>query len=132
MAERTTMMDPLQENEQRQVTAYLVAISPVLRKSAQQLRQEQDRRDQSQQAAAAVASEQVEPTTYNPSEAKQLFLNKCSQCHKLNVVDESPPGSEKEARELVSRMVDEGLEATEEELAQIVKYLAESYAHASE
>jgi mono/diheme cytochrome c family protein len=132
MADRTTMLNPLEEDEQLKVTAYLVALSPDLQKSARQLREEQDRRDQSKQAAAAVATEAAAPTAYDSSAAKQLFEDKCSQCHEATLVDDSPPGSEEEARELVAWMVDEGLEATEEELAQIVQFMTESYAKASE
>jgi rubredoxin/mono/diheme cytochrome c family protein len=132
MADRTTMLNPLEESEQLQVTAYLVALSPDLRKSAQQLRQERDRRDQSRQAAAAVATDQAEPTAYDPSAARQLFEDKCSQCHEATLVETTPPGSENEAQKLVAWMVDEGLEATEQELAQIVRFLTETYAKASE
>lgn len=132
MADRTTMLNPLEEDDQLQVTAYLVALSPNLRKSVQQLRQELDRRDQSKQAAAAVTSDEGEPTTYDSTAAKQLFEDKCSQCHEATLVSDSPPGSEDEARELVARMVDAGLEATEEELSQIVQYLTESHVNASE
>jgi mono/diheme cytochrome c family protein len=132
MADRTTMLDPLEENEQLLVTAYLVALSPNLQKSAQELREQQDRRDRSKQAAAAVATDQAGPAAYDPAAARQLFASKCSQCHELDLVEGSPPGSEDETRELVAWMVEEGLEATEEELAQIVRYLTESYAKASE
>jgi rubredoxin/mono/diheme cytochrome c family protein len=132
MADRTTMLDPLEENEQRQVTAYLVALSPDLRKSAQQRRQEQDRLERSNELAQTVAAELAGPTAYDSTTAKQLFEAKCSQCHEATLVDESSPGSEDEARQLVAWMVQEGLEATEDELAQIVQYLTEVYVKASE
>jgi mono/diheme cytochrome c family protein/rubredoxin len=132
MADRTTMLNPLEEDEQLRVTAYLVALSPNLQKSARQLRKEQDRRDQSKQAAAAVTTGPAGATVYDPAAAEQLFQAKCSQCHKATLVQDSPPGSEDEARELVAWMVDEGLEATEEELAQIVRFLTESYTKTSE
>jgi rubredoxin/mono/diheme cytochrome c family protein len=125
MADRTTMLNPLEEDEQLQVTAYLVALSPDLRKSARQRRQEQDRRDRSTELAQTVAEELAGPATYDSAAAQQLFKDKCSQCHEETLVDESPPGSEDEARELVAWMVEEGLEATEDELAQIVQYLIE-------
>jgi hypothetical protein len=64
--------------------------------------------------------------------ARQLFEAKCSQCHKTTVVELAPPGSESEARQLVAMMVDEGLEATEEELAQLVRYLTDSFAKRSQ
>jgi nitrite reductase (NADH) large subunit len=132
MADRTTMLNPLEEEEQWQVTAYLIALSPQLQRSTRQLRVEEDRRDESRQAAELVATEQMEPVAYDAAAAKRLFENKCSQCHEINLVAESPPGSEGEARELVTWMVEEGLEATEEELTQIVRYLTESYAKAPE
>lgn len=132
MADRTTLLNPLEEDEQWQVTAYLIALSPQLQKSSRQLRDEHDRRDRSKQAAAAVASEEAQPATYDPAAAKQLFEKKCSQCHKTALVSKSPPGSEGEAGELVARMVEEGLEATREELTQIVRYLTESHATLSE
>lgn len=132
MADRTTMLNPLKEDEQLLVTAYLVALSPNLQKSARQLRQQNDRRDQSKQAAEAVTAEQTVPGAYDPVAAKQLFENKCSQCHISSLVEGSPPGSEDEARQLVASMVEEGLEATEEELASIVRHLTESYTKASE
>jgi mono/diheme cytochrome c family protein len=132
MADRTTMLNPLLEDEQLLVTAYLIALSPDLQKSARQLRQEQDRRDQSRQAAESVAGEAAAPTGYDPAAAQQLYEEMCSQCHETDVVDTSPPGNEQEANELVSWMVDEGLEATEKELAQIVRYLTETYAQSSE
>jgi rubredoxin/mono/diheme cytochrome c family protein len=132
MADRTTMLNPLEENEQLQVTAYLVALSPELRKSAKQRSQLEKRHEKSKQAADAVVSKQAAPVTYDPATAHKLFLGACSQCHELDLVDEKPPVSEEKARELVSSMVDEGLEATEEELSQIVRFLTESYAKAPE
>jgi mono/diheme cytochrome c family protein len=132
MADRTTMLNPIEDEEQWQVTAYLIALSPQLQRSARQLRDEEDRRDQSKQAAEAVATEQAEPSTYDAAAAKQLFEDKCSQCHETDLVAQSPPGSEEEARDLVARMVEEGLEATEDELTQIVRYLTETYTKSSE
>jgi rubredoxin/mono/diheme cytochrome c family protein len=121
MADRTTMLNSLDEQEQWQVTAYLVALSPQLQQSAQKLREAQQRRDQAEQAVADMA----EADAYDASSARQLFESKCSQCHPTALVGESPPGSEDEARELVARMVEEGLEASEQELATIVRYLSE-------
>ena len=71
-------------------------------------------------------------TTYDPAAAKRLFEKTCSQCHPTNIVDTAPPGNATEARKLVSRMVNHGLVATEEQLAQIVRYLTETYAKAAE
>lgn len=132
MADRTTMLNPIDENEQLLVTAYLVALSPELQRSARQLRLEQDRHDRSRQAAATVTTDKSASTTYDRAAAKRLFEKKCSQCHPINIVDTAPPGNEAEARKLVSRMVNEGLVATEEQLTQIAWYLTETHAKAAE
>ncbi len=128
MADRTTLVRPLEEEAQWQVTAYLVALSPQLQRSAQELRDAQQRREQSKKAAETVASKGVDLPAYDPVGAKRLFESKCSQCHKTNLLDIAPPGSEEEARQLVADMVDEGLEASLDELALLVRYLTETYA----
>jgi mono/diheme cytochrome c family protein len=127
MADRTTTMNPIDESEQWQVTAYLVAISPQLQKSAHQQNEAADRRDEAKQAAQAVAEEPTEPAEYDPAAAEQLYSAKCSQCHETNLVELAPPASEQEAQDLVVRMVDEGLEANEAEITQIVKHLTATY-----
>jgi mono/diheme cytochrome c family protein len=132
MADRTTTLNPLEEDEQWQVTAYLIALSPQLQKSTRQLREEQEVRDQSRQAAAALASDEAEAAAYDPAAAKQLFNSKCSECHDSALVSDSPPASEDQARELVASMVEEGMEATQDELAQIVRYLTETHANPPE
>jgi mono/diheme cytochrome c family protein len=132
MADRTTMLRPIDEQSQWQVTAYLIALSPNLRKSAQQLRIAGDRRKEAEKAAQAVAKKEAEPAAYDLAAAKRVFETKCSQCHRTSLVASSPPGSEQAARDLVTQMVDEGLEATQDELAQIVHYLTESYAKSPE
>lgn len=132
MADRTTALNPIEKDEQWQVTAYLIALSPQLQKSTRLLRDEQERHDQSQKAATAVSAKEPETAAYNPAAAKQLFESKCSQCHESTLVSESPPGSEEKARQLVASMVEEGLEATQDELAQIVRYLTETHANPPE
>jgi len=81
---------------------------------------------------AAFAAEEAEPAAYDPDAARELFEKKCSECHDSTLVSESPPGSEDEARALVTLMVKEGLKATQEELVQIVQYLTETHATSSE
>jgi len=132
MADRTTLTSPLDEDSQWQVTAYLIALSPDLQRSTRQLRDEQERRSRSMQAAEAVAGTEVQPATYDAAQAERLFEAKCSQCHKTKMVTTLPPGSEDEARKLVAKMVEEGLEANERELSTIVRYLTETYAKSPE
>jgi mono/diheme cytochrome c family protein len=60
-------------------------------------------------------------------DAKRIFQSKCSQCHDLKQVDDSPPKSDQQVRNLVARMVAEGLSGTPEELAAIMWYLGKQY-----
>lgn len=129
MADRTTLLDPLDEEEQWQVTAYLVAVSPQLQQSLQQMRQEQERRDEAKEAAAAMAGQGGQEAAYDPARAKGIFETKCSECHKTALVEQNPPASAEAARALVARMVEEGLTAAEDELDQIARYVAETYAN---
>jgi mono/diheme cytochrome c family protein len=65
--------------------------------------------------------------TSNLEDAKRIFQSKCSQCHDLKQIDDSPPRTDQEIRNLVSRMVGEGLSGTPEELAAIIWYLGTKY-----
>ena len=99
MADRTTLLDPLDEEQQWQVTAYLVALSPQLQQSVQQMREQQERRDETKQAAASMTGKREEPSAYDAVQAKRLFETKCSECHKLTLVEKKPPDSEDAARD---------------------------------
>jgi rubredoxin/mono/diheme cytochrome c family protein len=131
MADRTTLLNPLDDERQWQVTAYLVALSPQLQQSTQRLRDQQASRAEAKQAAATMTGNREEPPAYDAAQAKRLFETKCSECHKTTLVEKKPPKSEAEARALVARMVEEGLTAKEDELALIARYLADTYAKKS-
>ena len=128
MADRAELLQPLSEEEQWKVTAYLVALSPQLQRSTQQLRDSRQRQDEARQTAAEVAKGPGQEVSYDPAAAQTLFEAKCSQCHKTKLVDMVTLKSEDDSRELVGRMVDEGLDATEAELTLIVRYLTETHA----
>ena len=127
MADRTALFDPLDDQQQWQVTAYLTALSPQLQKSAQQFTEQQERMDAAKKAAEAIAEADAPLAAYDPAAATELFHAKCSQCHAVSVVASSPPASEAAARKLVAAMVDEGLEASQQELDMIVQYLTKTY-----
>jgi cytochrome c5 len=127
MADRSTAFDPLDDHEQWQVTAYLTALSPQLQRSTQQLRDAQADHEQARAAVEQVESEVSDDSAFDGQKAKALVETKCSQCHELSLVAESPPTSRKAAQELVASMVEEGLSATAEELALIITYLERAY-----
>ncbi len=132
MADRTTLLDPLSETQQWQVTAYLTALSPQLQKSSRQLSQQREQRASSLKAAEALtksdgSGSDSNPSSYDAEKAAALVAAKCSQCHDASLVAGSPPASAEEARQLVSTMVEEGLEVTDSELALIIEYLEKTY-----
>ena len=69
MADRTAVFNPLDDEKQWQVTAYLTALSPQLQKSARQLNQQQQRRDASMKAAEAVAAQEGPVGDYDEAAA---------------------------------------------------------------
>ncbi len=130
MAERS-VLQPISEPEQWYVTAYLVAVSPDLQKSVQRKRHQ----ELGQISAEAVRKPVVDPKgrsvapqSFDLGSAKGVFESTCNGCHSLANVENSPPESEPEARDLVARMVDNGLNAERAKLEQIVFYLSKTYA----
>lgn len=133
MAERS-VFEPISDKEQWYATAYLVAISPDLQKSVLLKRQH----DQAQVPAERIRKPAVQTKapgtaprdTFDLAKAKSVFESTCNGCHSLRDVEQSPPASEAAARDLVARMVDNGLSADQAELEQIVGYLARRYGRA--
>jgi mono/diheme cytochrome c family protein len=130
MSVRSALFDPITEREQSRVTAYLVAISPQLQQSARSERtaEKQTHATLDSLKTAITLVDQV-PSKLDQEHAKRLFESKCSQCHELKQVDESPPHSINEVHELLSRMVNQGLTGTPEELAAIIWHLKAKYVH---
>ena len=134
MAIKPMIGEPIHEEEEWTVSAYLIAITPDIQTSVRQQRQEQMRSDEAKAAAqiATVAMEaeaatDTAPVTYNEAEAKALFEDKCSQCHPFTDVEDYPPRSEEETTELITRMIEIGLYLEEEEIELIVRYINENY-----
>jgi cytochrome c5 len=130
MAVRSTLFDTISDDEQSHVTAYLVAISPQLQQSAREQRTQERRAEKTLDAVHQAADLLVKVrSTSTPADASRLFQSKCSQCHDLKQVDNAPPHSAEEVRTLVSRMVDQGLSGTADELAAIMWHLQTQYVH---
>ena len=127
MAERA-VFNPISEQEKWYVAAYLIAISPELQKGFQQKRrQDMQAKSLTEIAVSPAMLEAALTKNFDLAATKQTFEATCSQCHKLSNVDNAPPSSTKEASELVSRMVSNGLKAPQDDLEQIVFYLAKTY-----
>ena len=126
--------EPIHQEEEWTVSAYLIAITPDIQVSAREQRQEQMRVDEAREAAqiATVAMEAEAATgtpavAYNEAEAKALFEDKCSQCHPLTDVEDYPPRSKEETTEVIARMIETGLYLEEEEIEIITRYINENY-----
>lgn len=129
MANRSTILNPISDTEQWQVTAYLIAISPTLQRTLRQKRDLEQETAESQQAARMAGEKmQAMADSFDVDAARELFQTRCSQCHSPVLVEGKPPGSMDEALQLVTRMVRNGLRGTDEELATIVRYLTVTYA----
>ena len=130
MAIKPMIGEPIHQEEEWTVSAYLIAITPDIQVSAREQRQERMRVDEAREAVqiATVAMEtETVAVAYNEAEAKALFEDKCSQCHPVTDVEDYPPRSEEETTEVIARMIETGLYLEEEEIEIITRYINENY-----
>jgi len=137
MAIKPMIGEPIYQEEEWTVSAYLIAITPDIQVSVREQRQEQMRSNEAKEAVqTATVAMQAEaatvvgarlPRTYDEVEAKALFEDRCSQCHPITDVEDYPPRSEEETTELITRMIDIGLYLEEEEIELITRYINENY-----
>jgi cytochrome c5 len=131
MGERPVIGDVISEHEQWAVTAYLVAISPELQNAAVSSRKQ--KRDKADAVAASkkATDEGAEPTPAAPAfkkdEVKAKFEKTCSQCHELEDVEKHHFKDDKDVTEVMSRMVDNGLECSADDLKALTWYCNETY-----
>ena len=129
MADKPTLGALLEPEDVLHVTAFLVAITPDLKQSVAERREVEERQEVLREAVgtelagAAVAGS----STYELEDARLTFERVCSQCHAADDVEFEPPASADEATSLIERMIDNDLEATPEELAEIHWYLVETF-----
>jgi cytochrome c5 len=129
MADKPVIGQPINEREEWVAATYLIAISPDLQASEKQRRNQQkqqaDRRDTMRKIAAEETV--VEAVSYDLAAAKELFEDTCTMCHELDEMDGYELVSDQAVRELVERMVENGLESEESELEQIVWFINQEY-----
>ncbi len=128
MAERS-VFNPISEQEQWFVATYLIAISPDLQRGFQQKRRQENESAQSKSVAHTTAKPltAADGLNFDLVASKTLFEETCTQCHGLKNIERTPPTSADEAAELVARMVENGLEASESDLQQVLFYLTQTY-----
>jgi mono/diheme cytochrome c family protein len=139
MANKPSFSDPLSEDEQYRVTAYLIAISGDLQRSVRERKLEEDKR---KAAVAEVKLEVKETATeanagagdgdlppFDEALAARTFETLCSQCHELKEVENKPPKTSEEVKNLIIRMLQEnGMEAKKEELDLVYLHMVKVFA----
>ncbi len=130
MSERS-VAQPIFEEEQWWVTAYLIALSPELQKGYRAKKESEaflsvKKIESITDSGEKTSSEEIF-TTFDLNESRILFEIRCSACHFLSNIENNPPKTDEEVNSLLSRMVSNGLNISESELAQIVYYLSETY-----
>ena len=130
MSERQIFGKPIELPEQWAVASYLIAISPDLQSTAKQRRETEERTLKTKAAlnTAITVNGLADSPGFDLGEARDMFEMTCSQCHELSEVDAYPLATGQEVRELLERMVENGLDATEVELKQIGWYLTQTFA----
>jgi cytochrome c553 len=128
MANRSTILNPITEDDQWFVTAYLIAVSPTLQQTLKERRKMETRAIESQtNMQSAMNLSEIEDADYEHAAAEKLFKQKCSQCHDHRQVEQAPPATKADVLALVQRMVGNGLAASEAELGAIIRYLTVTY-----
>ena len=130
MAIKPMIGEPIHQEEEWTVSAYLIAITPDIQTSVREQRQERMRAEEAKEAAQIVTVAMETETVavaYDEVEARALFEDKCSQCHPFTDVEDYPPRSKEETTEVIARMIETGLYLEEEEIEIITRYINENY-----
>ncbi|RMH36531.1 MAG: hypothetical protein D6689_22415 [Deltaproteobacteria bacterium] len=131
MADKPTLGEPIDARDQREVTAFLVAITPDLQRSAKRKREDALARRAAEHAAKRVtatpAQSAAATAAVDPADAKATFERVCSQCHEWTDIAEEEPESVEDVDDLIERMVGNGLEAPAEDLAKVRWHLMHTY-----
>jgi cytochrome c5 len=112
----------------RYVTAYLIAISPDLQQGVSNQRDQEQSHAVAKEIAKNVSTGGTPLEEFSLADSRKVFEVSCMQCHASSLVERHPPRTQKQAEELVNRMVDNGLDLSEADLRKIVFYLKTTYA----
>ena len=135
MADKPALFDPITAEQQWQVTAYLVAITPDLQKSLKQIRSMENEKKVALQASAKQSvmlkddggGSGMSAETIDQTKATETFMDVCSQCHELEDVYNSPPETAADIDPLMERMIENGWEAEEDEIRIVKWYLLKRF-----
>ncbi len=134
MGIKPTFSEPMTDQELYTATAYLIAISGDLQRSAKARKEVEDKRTaavaevkETNEVAGEAASGDLPP--FDEAVASKTYERVCSQCHDLADVDAKPPRTSEEVKNLIIRMISEnGMEAKREELDLVYLHMVKKYA----
>jgi len=128
MANRATIVTGFTEKDKRQITAYLIAITPTLQNSIMERSKQLDESAASAAAVKKVSQMVREPSAdFDVAAAQQVFNTKCSMCHSPDLALERSFANTDEVSQLVTRMISNGLVADTTELEQIIRFLQQHH-----
>jgi hypothetical protein len=129
MAIKPAFSEPITDLEQWQASAYLIAISRELQKSARDRRQEDADKQKAQEAMAAPQPGDAPAAPIDEKKAQSTYETVCSQCHELSDVDKNPPKTAEEVSSVIRRMIDDNdLKAEKADLEMIEWYMKRKFA----
>ncbi len=127
MAEKPLFGDALSKEKQWAAATYLIAISPQLQESAKKMRDQKAQSREVRLTATTAMESPEDETPYDAAKAKSLFETKCAECHETTDVDEYKFTDAADVKEVMQRMLDNGLEGTPAELDSLRKYVELTY-----
>lgn len=110
------------------VTAYLVAITPDIQKSAKSRREDsRELMARSDAVVEAMHDAEVSADAVDEAAGEALLQKKCVECHELD--DVTAHGGDDAAgwRSVIASMIDEGAELSDDEIAVLTNYLVFKY-----
>ena len=128
MAEKPVFEDAMTERQQWAVATYLIAISPDLQVAAKKARAHKTQASDANATVAMVLEAPKSATPFDTAAVKPLFDAKCTECHDLDDVTKHKWQGEDDVKEVMTRMVDNGLEASPKELDALKQYVLAVYA----
>jgi len=124
--------NPLTDEEVPYVTAYLIAITPDIQASRKRKVEEERTREVVEQKAVAALAEppKVEAgpsVAVDESKGKAILENRCKDCHELDEVENFGGSDVAGWSKVITDMVEEGAEITDEEARALASFLAMVY-----
>ena len=123
--------NPLTDAEVPFVTAYLVAITPDIQASRKKKVEEEKARDEVEQKTVAAMAEEADTSApsveVDETKAKAILGNRCTDCHENEEIENFGGADVAGWAKVITSMVEEGAEITDEEAVVLTAWLAQAY-----